>query len=211
MRRAAARSASAAGALALGLGCALLGRQAFLHAKAELAAALIDRAWEAHLRDGMPHRPWSWADVAPIARLIAPRLGIDRPILSGAAGSALAFGLGHLSGTARPGRPGVCVLAGHRDTWASFLRDLAAGDEVVVRSRGDERRYRVVRLEIVDRSDASVLDPALRDRLVLVTCYPFDALRGGPLRYVVTCLPDPASPRPDPGGGPATRAHRRTP
>lgn len=177
-----------AGGLILALGCGLLARQGYLKAKAALAAVLIDRAWEAHLRDGREHRPWSWADIVPVARLRAPRLGLDRPILSGAAGSALAFGLGHLDGTVAPGRPGLCALAGHRDTWARFLRDLVRGDELIVDDRGGERRYRVAALEIVDRREMRVLEPVSADRLVLVTCYPFGPLRGGRLRYVVTAL-----------------------
>src|SRR5262245_32211391 len=166
-----------AGVLILAIGCSLLARHGYLEAKAALAAVLIDRAWEEHMKDGLDHRPWAWADIVPVARLRAPRLGIDRPILSGAAGSALAFGLGHLDGTAAPGRPGSCALTGHRDTWARFLRDLVRGDELIVDGRGSERRYRVASLEVVDRKEMSVLEPAREDRLVLVTCYPFGALR----------------------------------
>jgi sortase A len=177
-----------AGGLILAIGCSLLARQGYLEAKAALAAVLIDRAWEAHLRDGLDHRPWGWADIVPVARLRAPRLGLDRPILSGAAGSALAFGLGHLDGTAAPGRPGLCALTGHRDTWARFLRDLVRGDELIVDGRGSERRYRVASLEVVDHREVSVLEPGPADRLILVTCYPFGALRGGPLRYIVTAV-----------------------
>lgn len=195
-----------AGVLILAIGCSLLARQGYLRAKAALAAVLIDRAWEAHLKDGREHRPWGWADIVPVARLRAPRLGLDRPILSGAAGSALAFGLGHLDGTAAPGRLGLCALAGHRDTWARFLRDLVRGDELIVDGRGGERRYRVAALEIVDRKEMRVLEPGPADRLVLVTCYPFGAQRGGPLRYVVTALARdrgdagrPAAARPDAG------------
>lgn len=186
MRRRASRLLVAAGVVILGAGGALIGGQAYLGAKASLAAVLIERAWQAHLRDGREHRPWEWADVVPRARLIVPRLGIDRPVLSGASGGALAFGLGHLDGTAAPGRPGLCAIAGHRDTWAAFLREIVSGDEIVLRTRDHERRYRVARIEIVDRSEVGVLEPGLDDRLVLVTCYPFGALRGGPSRYIVT-------------------------
>ena len=38
-----------------------------------VAGILIDRAFETHLKDGLPHRPWSWADTYPIARLEVPR------------------------------------------------------------------------------------------------------------------------------------------
>ena len=77
-------------------------------------------------------RPWSWADMHPIARLTVPRLGIERPILSNASGSALAFGIGHIDGTAGPATAGNCVVAGHRDSWAAFLADLRVADAVVI-------------------------------------------------------------------------------
>lgn len=180
---------AATGALLLACGLGLVGRQAYLFAKGRLAERLIDRAWEAGRRDGAEHRPWSWADITPVARLRIPRLGIDRPILSGASGSSLAFGLGHLDGTVAPGGRGLCAVAGHRDTFAAFLRDLRRDDDVTVVLRSGERRYRIASLEVADRSDPRILEDRGADRLVLITCYPFSALRRGPLRYVVTALP----------------------
>jgi sortase A len=89
-----------------------------------------------------------------------------------------------------PGASGHVVLAGHRDTWAAFLKELRSGDLVILRTRGGEQRLRVVETEVVDRSRGDLLDAALGDRLTLLTCYPFDSLVRGRQRYIVTCLPD---------------------
>src|SRR5262249_22164287 len=108
------RRALLAGAgLLLAAGGALLGRGLYLEAKGALARILIERALAAHLQDGRPHRPWSWADTTPIAVLELHRLSVRRVVLEGASGTSLAFGVGHIDGTARPNSPGTCVLAGH--------------------------------------------------------------------------------------------------
>jgi sortase A len=177
----------------LAAGSLLVGRQLSLEAKAATAAVLIDRVWNARLAEGRPVPPWPWADFAPIARIEVRRLGIDRPVLSDASGRTLAFGLGHVSGTALPGEHGACVLAGHRDTWAAFLRDLRPGEEVLLRTPRGGVRYRITGTDVVDWREFPLAPeegsgvPA--DRLLLTTCWPFDAMRRGPLRYVVFADP----------------------
>jgi len=179
---------------ALSCGGLLLGEQAWLAVKARLAAVLIDHALEAHLRDGAVHRPWSWADTYPVARLEVPRLGIRRHVLSGASGSSLAFGPGHVDGTAAPNTHGNCVLAGHRDSWFAFLEELRDGDRVQLRAHGSVRRYEVVETRVVSMWDAEAVEAAGREELTLITCFPFDGLLPSPWRYVVRCEPEAALP-----------------
>jgi sortase A len=182
-------SALAAGLLLLGLGVWHLGGAGTIHAKAWLAQILLERAWAETLAgDGPVVRPWPWADTAPLARLQVPALGVDRIVLAGASGRSLAFGPGHLDGTALPGGPGHSVLTGHRDTHFAFLKELDLGDEIRVQGRdGAWRRYRVSGTQVLDSRSARLALGDDRPRLSLVTCYPFDALRpGGPLRYVVS-------------------------
>jgi sortase A len=170
-------------------GAALLAQQAWLGLKAEAAAVLIGRAFRAHLADGQPHRPWSWADMHPVARLEVPRLGIRRTVLAGSSGASLAFGPGHVDGTAQPNGAGNCALAGHRHGWFAFLDDLEPGDELTLHSREGFRRYTVSGTGIHSMWDGRVLEPTRQDRLTLITCYPFGGLTRSDLRYVVTCEP----------------------
>jgi len=171
------------------LGGLLLGQQAWLAAKARLAGHLIDHAFAAHLVDGKAHPPWSWADTHPVGRLEVPRLGVRRTVLAGASGSSLAFGPGHVDGTAAPNGPGNSVVAGHRDSWFAFLEQLRLGDEVVVTTGDGVRRYRVAKIDVHSMWDPEVAASIGDTRLTLVTCYPFDGLVGSTQRYVVTCLP----------------------
>lgn len=172
--------------LLLGAGGALLGHRGYVEAKALLAGRLIDRALAAHLRDGKPHRPWTWADTYPIAILELERLGIRRSVLAGASGTSLAFGVGHIDGTAWPNAPGNCVLAGHRDRAFAFLEEVRPGDVLRLRTAGSDREYVVDGTAIVARTDTGALQPAGDHRLTLLTCYPFNGLLRSPWRYVVT-------------------------
>src|SRR2546421_1037035 len=57
-----------------------------------------------------------------IGRLEIPRLGLSAILIEGTSGSALRRALGHIAGTALPGRPGNIGIAGHRDTFFRPLR-----------------------------------------------------------------------------------------
>jgi sortase A len=182
-----ARRILLAGALlVLGAGGALLGRGGYLEAKARLAQRLVDRAFAALLQDGDPHRPWAWADTCPIAVLELDRLDVRLSVLAGASGTSLAFGAGHIDGTAWPNSPGNCVLAGHRDRAFAFLEDIRPGDVLRLRTADADREYVVDGLGVVARTDTGALQTTGGHRLTLVTCYPFGGLLRSPWRYVVT-------------------------
>jgi sortase A len=112
---------------------------------------------------------------------------VDEIVLAGGSGRTIAFGPGHLDGSADPARRGNCVLAGHRDTHFSFLKDLNEGDLVLIETvDGRTVPYEVRDALVVDETELWVLGESEGCRLTLVTCFPFDdPIPGGPLRYVV--------------------------
>jgi sortase A len=165
----------------------LLVQGGWIEAKAWLARGLIEQAWRTTLATGAPSRPWPWADTWPVARLTVPGLGIERMVLHGASGRTLAFGPAWDSASTAPGGNGLVLLSGHRDTHFRFLADLEPGSALALVHRVGETRYVVESTEVFDSRRQQVVDHDGDDRLVLVTCYPFDTLRpGGPLRYAVT-------------------------
>jgi sortase A len=190
-------------AAVLAIGLWQLGAGAWLPLKAWAAQSLLRQAWE-ETRDGSTGvRPWPWADTWPVARLSAIGGVVDLIVLAGGSGRTLAFGPGHLDASAAPGEEGNTVLVGHRDTHFRFLSELEPGDDLGIETADGRRyRYRVTGTAVVDsRRDGISLDAA-QDRLTLITCYPFDAVRpGGPLRYVVMATRRDADPA-TPGGGP---------
>lgn len=160
---------------------------AWIPLKAELAQWLMERAWQRAKAGEQRPRPWPWADTHPVAVLEVPRLGVRQLVLEGASGRNLAFGPAALNGIDDLD----LVLSGHRDTHFAMLQALRQGDRLRLETRDAVRDYAVVSRDIVDsRTVRLAPDPTLR-RLTLVTCYPFDAATaGGPLRWVVTALPD---------------------
>ncbi len=169
--------------------CLMIGL--WIPAKAWVAQSLLERAW-AETAAGMGHeKPWPWADTWPVARLTLPTLSESFVVLEGVSGQSLAFGPGHLAASAAPGKHGTVVIAGHRDTVFRDLGKLHPGDPIrLAPPLKPAVVYRVVRSRVVDsRKSGLQLDPEAGggpDRLLLITCYPFNAVRpGGPLRYVV--------------------------
>ncbi|GJL65810.1 MAG: class GN sortase [Nitrospirales bacterium] len=169
------------------LGAWQTGYGAWIYVKAELAQYLLERAWS-HTQGGQRHvQPWPWADTWPIAKLQAPQHGIEMFVLSGASGRTLAFGPGHVSSTPHPGSVGTAILNGHRDTHFAFLKNLQVGETILIEDIDREKTmFTVHELHVVDARQAMIGQDTSHTQLVLVTCYPFDAIEpGGPLRYVV--------------------------
>jgi len=165
-----------------------IGEGSWIYAKARLAQYLLQRAWARTLAHETSVKPWPWADTWPVARLTVPAYGVDQIVLNGAYGRTLAFGPGYAESSAFPGSNGTTILTGHRDTHFQFLKRLRQHDEIIIETVGGKSlRYQILDRRIVDSREVSIkLDPEW-DRLILVTCYPFDAIAaGGSLRYVVT-------------------------
>lgn len=163
----------------------------WIHVKATLAQQLLEGAWQQTLNQQRPTKAWPWADTWPVARLQMTDKNIDWLVLAGAHGEALAFGPGHLSGSAKPGDNGSTVIAGHNDTHFAFLQGLSLGEQLqLIDANGDKQSFSVTAIDIVDSKHRALWVDNQRQQLILVTCYPFNAVsRGGSLRYVVTAQP----------------------
>jgi sortase A len=178
------------------VGIQQLSGAAVIKAKAVLAPILIEKAWAQTLQTGEHAiKPWPWADTWPVGRLQVAVLNQDLFVLEGDSGNALAFGPGRALPSAELGAKGSAVIGGHRDTHFAFLQQLRKGHVLQLQlASGESREYEVHQLRIVDASQESLPVDTTQEALLLVTCYPFDALQaGGPLRYVVTALPREAS------------------
>ena len=163
------------------LGLVLMAQGAMIPAKAWLAQVLLERAFTQSLEEHRPVKPWGWADMAPVARVTMPRLGVSDIVLSGGSGQAMAFGP-----TVMRDEAPVRIMAAHRDTHFAYLKDVKLGDSVEVQGLdGQIASYRVASTQVVrwDRFAYPVSPPW--PLLALTTCYPFGATEHGPLRYVV--------------------------
>ncbi|MFH7597109.1 class E sortase [Streptomyces racemochromogenes] len=134
------------------------------------------------------------ADTAPqpypagraFAEMYVPRFGADwsKPVLEGTGTDLLKKGLGHYTGTARPGGEGNFAVAGHRRTYGDPLKDLdelRPGDTVIVRDAANRYTYtvRAAPLRVLP-TETGVVDPVPRRS-------PF----AGPGRYLTLTTCDP--------------------
>lgn len=170
------------------LGFWQLGQGAYIPAKAWMAQELMQRAWQRGTEGEQQAAPWPWADTWPVARLSAKSGEVELIVLEGGSGRTLAFGPGRLSASSLPGQRGNTVIAGHRDTHFSFLRDVDVGETLAIETvKGDKHLYKVIGVDVVDSRRGSLQLDTDDAFLSLVTCYPFEADDPGtPLRFVVT-------------------------
>jgi sortase A len=124
----------------------------------------------------------------PEAVLRVPTVGIEVPVFEGTSDLILNRGVGHVSGTALPGRNGNMAISGHRDGFFRGLKDVHPGDRVEVQREKDSGKtdiYVIDRIRIVAPQDVSVLRPTKTSTLTLITCYPFYYVGAAPQRYIV--------------------------
>ncbi|WP_119308278.1 class GN sortase [Cohaesibacter haloalkalitolerans] len=185
------------GAVALGLlGLGLLLWGSWIPIKAQLAQVLLERAWQQSRTDGKPHKAWPWADSWPVARLTIPSLDLHTIILKEAGGEGLAFGPVLLAQGAPLGTAGTSIIAAHRDTHFQPLQHLQTGALVEVEQMtGPTLTYRIDGSKIVRWDQSGLQKDSQSPLLVLSSCWPFNGMVGGPLRYLAFASPTEATAR----------------
>ncbi len=164
----------------------------FIHAKAIISQHLLEIAWTQSVNSNTPVKPWPWADTQAIAKLSVPKLDFNLIVLDGTSGEAMAFGPGLNQYKNNEGRVSY-VIGGHRDTHMKFLKNLSLGDSLSLTTvDGFEKNYEVNRSFVADTRTEQLMLNADENALVLITCYPFEALTaGGPLRFITVATPKP--------------------
>ena len=193
------------------VGLCLIIQGGYMQAKAYFSQFLIQQAWQKTLQDQEQHKPWSWADTYPVAKLKFIKTNHERDalldsaatdaigeaeapslyVLAGASGRNLAFGPAQILSSAAVNSVGNTVIAGHRDTHFSLLKEVKMGQLLILQNaQGVEVLYKVINTQVVHESDTSVMNDSGQKQLTLVTCYPFNSVvAGGELRYIVTAVP----------------------
>lgn len=137
-----------------------------------------------------------------------PRVGVSSGIIEGSEPQDLAVSVGHIPGTAMPGREGNVALAAHRDTFFRGLEFIRRGDDILVTTSQGTLLYQVDNMRVVFPKDVYVLKDVGRPVLTLVTCYPFHFVGDAPQRLIVQArLMGPQSISAESRGPRATGAH----
>lgn len=120
-----------------------------------------------------------------VGALVIRGLDLKAPLYVDTSELHLNRGVGLIAKTAVPGEAGNLGIAGHRDGFFRSLKDIRLGETIEVFTRDRAWRYRVFSIEIVDRSDASLLQRSAQPTVTLVTCHPFYFVGHAPRRFVV--------------------------
>ncbi len=142
--------------------------------KAWLSHWLIQYSWQHYMATGKETKPWPWADTHALAELNFVQTNKQVVVLAGGDPTTLAFSAGAVAPFNQPEAVQPFVVAGHRDSHFSLLRDVQVDDVITVKDRlGELRTYHVTSLSIVDASE-QLLSLENEQSLVLITCYPFN-------------------------------------
>ena len=136
-------------------------------------------AWSAALGSGAE----ASGDQRTYGLLEAPALGMVAPVLQGTGDSVLSDAVGHDPASVWPGQAGTTVLSAHDVTWFSRIAQLKPGNEIRYVTPCRTYTYRVTSHAVV--TAGSPVYGSKTTRLVLDTCYPFDALFITSTRYLV--------------------------
>jgi sortase A len=155
--------------------------------KAWVSQKLIAYNWQQNMVTKHALPPWPWADTTAIAKMHVPRLKKSLVILKGTDPSTLAFSAGVMHQYSSLTLHSPFVVAGHRDTHFEFLQVLKINDVISLTDiSGKTQQYAIEEMNVINSDDSPLLVDESDNSLILVTCYPFNALRaGGSLRYVV--------------------------
>lgn len=115
-------------------------------------------------------------DQGAIGIMIIPKINLTVAIGEGVDLDTLKYAVGHFPGTGQPGQSGNFCVAGHRSyTYSEYfnrLNEVTSGDEIIIRTKKGEYKYKVYNSFVVEPSQVSVLNPTKDATLTLVTCTP---------------------------------------
>lgn len=124
--------------------------------------------------------------------LTIPSIELTAPVLPGTSTTALASAVGHLSTSKWPQQGGTDVLESHDVTFFTHLDRAPVGADVILNGPCRRWTYRIESKRVVQRGTPIRNDPS--PTLVLITCWPLNALFVTPQRYVVTAALSSTAP-----------------
>ena len=190
LRRTAGSAMIALGAVALLTAGTSVARGAIARddARSRWAELEAERAAAGGRRIAVGARRETIARGTPVARLVAPSIGLDEIVVEGVGDDELRAGPGHMTGSALPGESGNAVVSAHRDRHFSSLGGLVVGDTILTESDAGDVAWTVKRIRVVD-ADARVLRATKTRTLTLTTCWPIRYFGSAPDRLIVEAVP----------------------
>jgi LPXTG-site transpeptidase (sortase) family protein len=131
------------------------------------------------------------ADLPPLVGVLEiPSVNLKVPVYTTNTDLVMDRGAGIIDGMAYPHEIGNIGISGHRDGYFRVLKDVKAGDAVVLHTLHGERRFNIEATNVVEIPDTRLLADTPDVSLTLVTCYPFYFVGHAPKRFIVTASLD---------------------
>ena len=156
--------------------------------KARVAQILLQYSWHKTLTTGKNYQPWPSFDGTSILLLEIPNHNISQIVLKGnSSGQSLAFGPSLDENSFLPHEQKVTIISTHRDSHGVYIKKLKLGEEIRLQDQNKNwHSYTIDEFFIINVKEEKISMENDSQRLLLVTCFPFDSLRSGtPYRYVV--------------------------
>ncbi|MDV7103366.1 sortase [Vibrio sp. TH_r3] len=155
----------------------LVGQGLYMQGKAVVAQFLLEQAWQKQKKKNLLGiKPWSWADMYPVAELQMTPLNQSFVVANTDSGQALAFAPG-LNGMSDNN---LHVISAHNDTHFRRLGELKVGDELELTLFEAEqfiaKQFTVINIDVFDiEQHQLVVDSSnnTTQQLILITCFPF--------------------------------------
>lgn len=177
--------------IAFSLSITFAASSAWLTVKGAIGQVLLEKAFNRSVNTGINVKAWPWADTWPVAKLTVRSNGRSHIVLEGITGEAMAFGPGRVPSSSDTATQGTFVVGGHRDSHLSFLKNVKHNEVFEITTvDGQTQTFQVKKRFVADSKQDNLMIRRESHSLVLITCYPFNALQtGGSLRYVVVASP----------------------
>jgi len=171
--------------LSIAAGLAIAGWIGFFYLRSDIVGGRLVAAARQAEKDASKGLPGSCGSLhSGVEGLLeAPSIGLVAPVLQGTSNPVLDVAVGHDPASTWPGDTGTAVFAAHDVTWFSGIDHLTTGALLRWVTPCTTTLFRVVRHAVVPTGYP--VHESLTGRVVLVTCYPLNALYLTPTRYLV--------------------------
>lgn len=128
----------------------------------------------------IPLKDVKWPEYAQhYGQLTCAEIGLDAPVYWGDDNGLLRKGVGQYTGSYIPGYGGTILLAGHNTTFFAPFQKVKKGDVITFETEYGIFKYRITGTKVLNHKDKEAFDlEALKEQLVMYTCYPFERLAG---------------------------------
>ncbi|MCI8362052.1 MAG: class D sortase [Clostridia bacterium] len=105
-------------------------------------------------------------------RIIISKINLDAPILEGTSKEVLRRGVGHFETTSKL-NGNVCLAAhnrGYKYNYFQEIKNLEIGDIITYVTKNENKKYEVIRNEIIKETDLSCIENTNENIITLITC-----------------------------------------